>query len=115
MKNRSEKHKMKMGKKIYARFSNPQAGRESERGYVQLHCKENEFYLVNTILVCAYSTEVYLDIYPNRGFNSVFFDFYAENHETGALEPYNIYSDPDINGFARAADKAKAKAQTREI
>jgi hypothetical protein len=65
---------------IYAVLKTYNAGYECEQETIkELNMQIGDKFKVNDIAIHSWNTDVYLDEFPNRNFNSVFFDFVDED------------------------------------
>ncbi len=87
-------------KQLYAKYVNDNAGREDEREEVKELFIFHQFYPVEKIDMGQSHTNVTLKGFKGV-FNSVFFEFFFYDTQTGIWIPHDIFADPDYNPYIK--------------
>lgn len=85
-------------KQLYAKYVNDNAGREDEREEAKELFIFHQFYPVEKIDMGQSHTSVTLKGFKGS-FNSVFFEFFFYDTQTGIWIPHDIFADPDYNPY----------------
>lgn len=83
---------------LYALYNRPGAGFDSDKKNCQSLLTLNTYYEVSVIRVGDWLTDVYLEDFPNKCFNSVNFTFYKKDKK-GNFIIHNIMKDPEYNPY----------------